>query len=76
MIITEFYKTREDGTNLYRTYSDLNMMIQQIETGKEYSEAIDVEGTYTYIETENPIESEEATSEDYTNALHSLGVVV
>jgi hypothetical protein len=29
MIKTEFYKTRVDGVNLYRTYSDINKRIRQ-----------------------------------------------
>lgn len=57
MIVKEFYKTREDGINLYRTYSDSNYYIKQIETGYIYSEAIDVEtATFTYEETEKEIE--------------------
>lgn len=66
MIVREFYKTRKDGVNLYRTYSDSNMYIRQIETGIEYSEAIDVEfANYTYEETDTPIEHiEESTIED------------
>lgn len=57
MIVREFYKTRKDGVNLYRTYSDSNMYIRQIETGVEYSEAIDVEDApYTYEEMCTPIE--------------------
>lgn len=51
MIKKEFYKTRKDGINLYRTFSDKNLMIKQIETGNVYSEAIDIENAiYTYIE--------------------------
>jgi hypothetical protein len=58
MIVREFYKTRKDGVNLYRTYSDSNMYIRQVETGVEYSEAIDVENApYTYEETDKAIES-------------------
>lgn len=66
MIVREFYKTRKDGVNLYKTYSDNNMYIRQIETGIEYSEAIDVEfANYTYEETDTPIEHiEEPTIED------------
>lgn len=65
MIIKEFYKKRLDGINLYRTYSDIGMMIRQNETGVEYAEAIDVEGApYTYIETETPIETPEMTTEE------------
>ena len=60
MIVKEFYKTREDGVKLYRTYSDEGMYILQNETGIEYSEAIDVEGKpYTYTETDKPIEPTE-----------------
>lgn len=45
---------------LYRTYSDANHYIKQVETGSVYSEAIDVEDApYTYIETEDIIEVEE-----------------
>lgn len=57
MIIKEFYRTRKDGVNLYRTYSDKEVYILQNETGAEYEEAIDVEGApYTYSETDKPIE--------------------
>ena len=60
MVIREYFKTREDGVNLYRTYSDQNKYILQVETGVEYDEAIDVEfATYTYVETDKDIESEE-----------------
>ena len=57
MIVREFYKTREDGVNLYRTYSDENYKIRQIKTDTVYDEAIDVEGAeYTYEETEEKID--------------------
>ena len=56
MIITEYYRTRDDGVVLNRTYSDAGMMILQNETGIEYSEAIDIEGAaFTYTETDKPI---------------------
>lgn len=59
MIIREYYKTRSDGVELYRTYSDAGYLIRQEQTGAEYSEAIDVEGaTYTYTETETVIPPE------------------
>lgn len=62
MIIKEFYKKRSDGINLYRTYSDSNLMIKQIETGNVYAEAIDIENAaYTYEETDIPIEEDEST---------------
>lgn len=57
MVVKEFYRQREDGVNLYITYSDAGMMILQNETGVEYSKAIDVEDAkYTYSETDKPIE--------------------
>ena len=64
MIKTEFYRTREDGLDLYRTYSDANKTILQVETGYEYDEAIDVADEngnirYTYEETNKDIEREE-----------------
>lgn len=60
MIIKEFYRTRKDGVNLYRTFSDKNVLILQNETGIEYEEAIDVENAlYTYSETDKPIEPTE-----------------
>lgn len=56
MILTEFYKTRDDGVNLYRTYSDQGFKVKQDGTDKEYNCAIDVEDSgFTYIETETPI---------------------
>lgn len=59
MIRKEFYETRKDGVNLYRTYSDENYKIRQIETDVLYDEAIDVEDSiYTYEETNIPIEEE------------------
>ena len=75
MIKRELYKTRKDGINLYRTYSDEGYRIKQIETGNIYDEAIDVEDTpYTYEETDMSIEEEKATEEDYLKALAKLGV--
>lgn len=77
MIIKEFYKKRLDGINLYRTYSDIGMMIRQNETGVEYAEAIDVEGApYTYTETETPIETPEMTDEErLQDAETTLGIM-
>ena len=64
MIVREFYKTRKDGVNLYRTYSDENFKILQVETGNIYDEAIDVEtANYTYEETEEKIEGAETETE-------------
>lgn len=62
MIVREFYRTRNDGVNLYRTYSDEGRDIIQNETGIVYSEAIDVEtAPYTYTESD---EDKELTAEE------------
>ena len=56
MIIKEFHKTRKDGVNLYKTYSDAEMMIKKVGTDELYSSAIDVENSpFEYIETNKPI---------------------
>lgn len=56
MIKREFYKTRNDGVNLFRTYSDAEKKIIRND-GVVYDEAIDVENCpYTYTESEEDIE--------------------
>lgn len=56
MLVREFFITRPDGVNLYRTYSDAGMYILQVDTGIQYEDAIDVENTpHTYEETNIPI---------------------
>lgn len=70
MIVREFYTTREDGVNLYRTYSDEGKIIKQNETGAEYEDAIDVENApYTYSETDKFIEHIEADEISDSEAL-------
>ena len=55
MIITEYYRTREDGVILNRTYSDAGYMIER--EGFRYSEAIDpAELNRQYVETDKRIE--------------------
>lgn len=56
MIVKEFYEKRNDGVSLYRTYSDINHYIRQVETGNVYAEAIDIENAnFTYEETDEII---------------------
>ena len=63
MIITKFYKTRSDGVNLYRTYSDSGRHVVR-EDGVVYDEAVDVENSgHTYVEGE-PLPDEELTAEE------------
>ena len=56
MIHREFYATRKDGVNLYRTYSDVNKYIKKVGSEEVYGEAIDVENApYEYEETKEEI---------------------
>lgn len=67
MIVKDFFRTREDGVNLYRTYSDADMKIRKVGTDEVYDEAIDIEGApYTYEETDIPIEVVEEETEEET----------
>ena len=75
MVKKEFYGTRSDGADLYRSYSDKSVQIRKIGTDEIYDEAVDVETSgYEYEETDMPIDGDEATETDYQNALEDLGV--
>lgn len=64
MIVKEFLRNRTDGVPLYRTYSDMGMMIKQNQTGVLYSEAVDVGNSpLTYTETGIPIEKDQTIEE-------------
>ena len=59
MIVTEYFRTREDGVVLNRTYSDAGMMIER--DGVRYSEAVDpAELNRVYTETDEAIVTEES----------------
>lgn len=59
MVVKEFYTTRTDGVNLYRTFSDKNLYIKKIGTDEVYVDAIDVAGSeYTYEETDIQLPTE------------------
>lgn len=59
MIKREFYMTRRDGVNLYRTYSDKSVQIRKVGTDEIYDEAVDIAyAPYIYEETDIPIETE------------------
>ena len=52
MIIKEFYRVRNDGSFLYRTYSTIGLPIQKTGTNEVYKEeAIDLEWqNFIYVE--------------------------
>ena len=73
MLKCEYYNTRKDGVVLVRSYSDNNKYIRQVETGIDYTDAIDVgevDGEtcrpikFTYIETDIEIEEEQIEGEE------------
>ena len=79
MVKRVFYKTRSDGVNLFRNYSDEGLQIRKVGTDEIYDDAIAVEDApYTYEETDIPIDipSEDATEADYQSALREMGVAV
>lgn len=64
-----------NGKEYIRTWSDLGMMIER--DGVLYEEAVDpAEFDRQYAETDEPIDgyTEEATENDYQNALAEMGV--
>ena len=64
MIITETIGDR------IHTYSDTGMKIKQDQTGIIYDDAMDVpEKGYTYIETDEPIQTEDLTSQEILDIL-------
>lgn len=65
MVITE--KVTINGTEYTRNYSNKGFYIER--DGVKYSEAIDPVGfDRVYTETDEPIETENATDEDYAEA--------
>ena len=76
MVVKEFYRGREDGVNLYRNYSDSNVRIKCEQTNAVYDEAIDVENApYTYVETDEPVQSEELTDTQALNIIMGRGYI-
>jgi hypothetical protein len=64
-IIKEFYTTRSDGVNLYRSYSDLGLQIRKVGTDEIYDDVVDVEPVvYIYEETDRPVVSDSASDND------------
>ena len=53
MVKKEYFRTRQDGVRLFKSYSDQNLYIQKVGTEEVYSEAIDVENApFEYVETD------------------------
>ena len=77
MIVREYYITRKDGVNLYRTYSDEQFMIHKIGTDEIYDEAIDVENApFEYEETTEKIEVEEIEETEIEEKAKAYDILV
>lgn len=73
MIKKEFFKTREDGVKLYRTYSDTDHKIRNKRTSEVYTDAADIDEGEEYEEVEDYIEMEGAsTYEEVLDVKHSV----
>lgn len=60
MIVSE-----QINESLVRHYSDIGVMIKQVETGNLYNDAVDVQPCrYTYEETDTPIPDVELSAEE------------
>jgi len=69
-VITEFYRTREDGVRLVRSYSDQGMMIHGGFPEGDYAESIDPEDLHReFTETDIPVPSEELTDTEALNII-------
>lgn len=62
MIKKEFFKTREDGVKLYRTYSDTDHKIRNKRTSEVFTDASDIDEDEEYEEVEDYIELEGAST--------------
>ena len=58
MIKKEYYKTMEDGVELYHTYSDTGHKIKRVSDGITYDDAIDVSENVEYEEVDEYIDTE------------------
>lgn len=62
MIKKEYFKKREDGVRLYRTYSDTDHKIRNKRTSEVYTDAADISVDEEYEEVEDYIEFEGAST--------------
>lgn len=66
MVISEFYRTREDGVVLYRIYSDNELEIQNTVTNEIFGDVIDDDANSVdkYIETNQKVKKVEPEIEN------------
>lgn len=73
MIKKEYFKTREDGVKLYRTYSDTDHLIKKVADGNVYGDAVDISESEEYEEVEGYIDLEGPdTYEDILKSVENM----
>lgn len=76
MIKKEVYMTREDGVQLFRTFSDTDHLIKKVADGATYGDAIDVSEDEEYEEVEDYIELEGPESyEEILKEVENVGII-
>ena len=76
MIKKETYITREDGVQLFRTFSDTDHLIKKVADGAIYGDAIDVSEDEEYEEVEDYIELEGPESyEEILKEVENVGII-
>ena len=76
MIKKEVYMTREDGVQLFRTFSDTDHLIKKVADGIIYGEAIDVSENEEYEEVDDYIELEGPDSyEEILKEVENVGTI-
>ena len=67
-VVKEFYRTRADGVNLYKRYSNEGYMLQKVGTNEKYRAPIDVENApYEYVETAEKIKEKEERNKNVSS---------
>lgn len=76
MIKKEVYMTREDGVQLFRTFSDTEHLIKKVDDGIIYVDAIDVYENEEYKEVDDYIELEGPDSyEEILKEVENIGTI-
>lgn len=73
MIQSEYFN---DGT-LVKHWSDLGVMLLQVETGAKYADPVDaVPCRFTYVETNEPVETEGEAGDGEISAEEALSIIL
>ena len=76
MIKKEHYRTREDGVELYRTYSDTDHLIKNVADGAVYGEAVDITEGEEYEELDEYINLEgPRTYDELLDVIEEVSIV-